>query len=160
MNTKEQKQYFIIHAGGLMVKSITQDCIVYTHKNTEALRIKKEHIPQVECYLKSQNITLYNIFDTTYAPCGTMIKVEALKIITENGKGFQQEHFGVIYTNKNGIIKSITENGIIYTKELIDALRVKKEDLPVVEDYLKAKRITTYHIFKTTYAPSGTILKS
>ena len=62
-------------------------------------------------------------------------------------------------------VKAITENGFSYTTRMTEALRIKKNDIPFICDYMKAKGISQSVIDNPTtfigvnYAPKGTRFK-
>ena len=60
---------------------------------------------------------------------------------------------------KNGEkIKSFTDSGIEYTTLMTEAIRVKEDDLTLVESYLYRHGIKGYTVAPTSYAPKGTLL--
>jgi hypothetical protein len=85
------KKYFIVWIEGLeyfdgeKIKSFTDTGVNYTTKMTEAIRVKKDGIPEVKAYLKRHGFADWVIngntfIGTSYAPKGTILNLKRTQL--------------------------------------------------------------------------------
>ena len=84
----KQKKYFIVWIEGISyfsgekIKSFTNTGVDYTTKMTEAIRVKRDDIPEVEKYLKRHGFALFDrtFIGTSYAPKGTILNLKRVRL--------------------------------------------------------------------------------